>query len=490
MLFEDFDVSLNQDSRGVTAVIGFLLVFSFIIILLSVNQAQLVPQENSQIEFQHYQGVQDDMVEVRSSVSMAGQADVPQYPTVKLGTGYPTRLFALNPPAPAGRLQTSDEYEITLQNASNSATVKTQFLVYRPGYNELDQSPIWYENSVLYIDARDSGGGVVALEDQNLIRGNSQLRINAIQNNFSVTSTGQVTVELYPTRNTDISLEEWTGDVTVEIPTRLTGTEYWDDELGGNAVYNGVTPNGVEPGIHLLSLTVDANSLKFNTVGIDQAPDGQGSASRGVGPGSEGQTENRNDENTGDSLPADTIAFSDENGNGVYDNTVDTAYSEADFNADGDGREGDFEGEDIIIRDDIKVKSFKIEARSVEAKDVRLEGTNAPVMKIETGYGMDLQQSNLVVKNGAGKINLLASQESSGMTIDIKNTVFESDNIVEATSPGGYLSFNQANGGQGTQILTTDGTAQNMLLCEGSKDGDGVNQPEFGTISDSECNRL
>jgi hypothetical protein len=284
MPLENIGASFNQDSRGVSAVIGFLLVFGFIIILLSINQAQFVPQENSQIEFQHYQDIQDDMVEVRSSISTAGQANVSQYPTVELGTSYPTRLFALNPPAPAGTLQTSDKYDITLQNASNSATVETQFLLYRPGYNELNENPIWYENSVLYIDARDNSGGVAVLEDQNLIRGGSQVRINAIQNDFSVTSAGRVTIEIYPTDNSDVNLDDWTGDVTVNIPTRLTGPEYWDDELGGTGVYNGVTEDGVESGIHLLSITVDANSLKFNTVGINKAPTGQGSASRGVGP--------------------------------------------------------------------------------------------------------------------------------------------------------------------------------------------------------------
>ena len=290
MPLEDLGVSLNQDSRGVSEVIGFLLVFGFIIILLSINQAQFVPQENSEIEFQHYQDVQDDMVEVRSSISTAGQADVSQYPTVELGTSYPTRLFALNPPAPAGTFQTSDKYDITLQNASNSATIETQFLTYRPGYNELDENPIWYENSVLYIDARDNGGEVAVLEDQNLIRGDSQVRINAMQNDFSVTSTGQVTIEVYPTKNTTVNLEEWTGDVNIKIPTRLNGSEYWDDELGKyDEDYDGVTYHDVidhpDDGIHLVNLTVDANSLKFNTVGIDSAPEGQGSASRGIGVG-------------------------------------------------------------------------------------------------------------------------------------------------------------------------------------------------------------
>ena len=290
MPLEDFGVSFNHDSRGVSAVIGFLLVFSFIIILLSINQAQFVPQENSEIEFQHYQEVQDDMVEVRSAISTAGQANVSQYPTVELGTSYPTRLFALNPAAPAGTLETRGGYNITLTRSDGTTrNVSSQFIVYQPGYNELGENPIWYENSVLYIDARDNDGRIAVLEDQNLIRGGSQVRINAIQNDFSVTSSGRVTIEIYPTENTDISLDEWTGKVNVKLPTRLNESEYWGSQLDKyDEAHEGVTYHGVDrpdDDIHLVNLTVDANSLKFNTVGIDRAPDGQGSARRGIGVG-------------------------------------------------------------------------------------------------------------------------------------------------------------------------------------------------------------
>ena len=104
------DSLFKTDARGVSEVIGFLLVFGFIIILLSINQAQVVPQENAEIEFKHSEEVQNDLIEVRSSISTAGQADVSQFPTVKLGTNYPTRTFALNPSSATGTLQTSDQY--------------------------------------------------------------------------------------------------------------------------------------------------------------------------------------------------------------------------------------------------------------------------------------------------------------------------------------------------------------------------------------------
>lgn len=283
------DSSFKDDSRGVSAVIGFILMFAILIILLSINQAQFVPQENSEIEYQHFKEVRNDMVQVRSSISTAGQANVSQYPTVKLGTGYPVRLFAVNPPPSYGSLETSEPYDIQLNDLDGaSETVATRFLVYRDGYNELDIGPIWYEHSVLYIDERSNGGGIAIYEDQNIITGNNSARVTALQNDFNISSTGEVTVELYPTKTTTGTLSEMSGKITLKIPTRLNGSVYWNGALGelnsnGEWEYHGTEPHP-EESIWWLNLTVNADSLKFNTVGIDSEPTDQGSASQGVGP--------------------------------------------------------------------------------------------------------------------------------------------------------------------------------------------------------------
>jgi len=409
-------ISLFKDSRGVSEVIGFLLVFSLVIILISVNQAQFIPQENSEIEFQHYQDVQNDMIEVRSSISTAGQANVSQYPTVELGTSYPSRLFALNPPAPAGTLETSKKYDITLENTSNSATVETQFLVYRPRYNELDENPIWYENSVLYIDARDDNAGVAVLEDQNLHRGGSQVRINAIQNNFSATSTGEVTVEIYPTENTNVNIDEWTGDVNIQFPTRLNESEYWDNELGeheNNAVtYHGVVSHPDE-GIHLVNLTVEANSLKFNTVGIDSAPESQDSARRGIGVGENtdsdgGSGGDGNDGSTGDPLEYRSLIKGD---SGVVQ----------------------FEIENTIA-DPITVSSFSVDATRLD-NSPRIENSDSDEVRVSPDSGQegsannknkykaddtsyDFDQNAIIDSGSTADVNIRFLEKANGDSLD------------------------------------------------------------------------
>jgi hypothetical protein len=283
--------SFWDDSRGISALIGVMFLFAFAVILISMNQAYIVPQENSEIEFNHFQDSRSDLVDVRSSISTAGQADVSQYPTVRLGTNYPARIFAVNPPPPSGTLQTTQAYDIRIENQSGSdpETVSTRFLEYRNGYNELEVGSVWYEHSVLYLDERNDGGGIVIYEDQNIIAGNETARVTALQNDFSVSSTGRVTLNLYPTETARINSSNLAGDVTIKIPSRLDGSTYWDEAIdtteSDNLSYEGTESYPGESDIYWVVLTVEAEALNFNTVGIETAPESQTSAKQGVGAG-------------------------------------------------------------------------------------------------------------------------------------------------------------------------------------------------------------
>ncbi|MFB6186855.1 MAG: hypothetical protein ABEI86_08325 [Halobacteriaceae archaeon] len=285
-------LTLRDDSRGVSEVIGFVMIFAILVIAFSLYQAQLIPNQNEQVEFQHFQDVRDDMVEVHATILEAGQADVAQYPTVTLGTTYPPRLLGVNPPPPVGTLRTTQAYSIQIIDpGTGSMRVPTRFLVYTNGYNYLDIAPIWYENSVLYLDPGAAGGNIAIFEDQQIVRPHSPVRVTALQNEFQESGLGDITLNIYPAATTGVDLEELSGEVTVKIPTRLSGEAYWDDAIGsiesnGDWEYQGTQPY---KGIYRLVLTVNAEALKFNTVGINAAPERQQAASLNIGPSERGE---------------------------------------------------------------------------------------------------------------------------------------------------------------------------------------------------------
>jgi hypothetical protein len=216
------------------------------------------------------------MVELRSAILTAGAADRPQFPTVQLGINYQTRLLAVNGPPPAGLLQTSDAYPITISDGTTEVVVDTRFIEYQPGYNELDVGSTWYENSVLYLDELESSGGLVIVEDQNLVTDGDTLRITALQNDFQRSGTDRITVELYPTSVAgDISDLEENEELTVSLPTRLD-SDYWEDQFedSSSVAYDDFEDSGIEPDINMLNLTVNnVSNLELNTVGIREEPD-------------------------------------------------------------------------------------------------------------------------------------------------------------------------------------------------------------------------
>ncbi|WP_144050442.1 hypothetical protein [Halorubrum persicum] len=292
---------LVDDDRAVAPVIGVVILFGFLILTLSVYQVEVVPQQNAETEFQHSGEVRNDLVELRASILQAGSIDQPQYQTVQLGTTYSTRTFSINPPAPAGTLRTTQSYPITISNGSGTPdgtiTIPTRFIQYRPGYNELDRSPTWYDASVLYVDARGEGGGIAVIEDQALVDGRD-VQITAVQREFQRSGTGRVTLELRPAQN--VTGEIPTGDLTVTIPTRLNESD-WESKTDlptNSSVYVGVTDTDTDGvggfNIYNLTLNTTPDRLTVDTVGVQQDPDEptqNDAASIPDGSGSDGGTD-------------------------------------------------------------------------------------------------------------------------------------------------------------------------------------------------------
>lgn len=262
------------DERAVAPVIGFILLFAIGVIAFSGYQAVQVPQQNAETEFQHYQDVQNDLTVVRNAVSRAGQQNQSQFESVRLGTTYRERIFALNPPDPAGTLRTSEEHTITLDNGTTSTDITTRFLEYRNGYNELTAGPIYYENSVLYLEA--TNGNRVFFEDQNLVQENGNtVAITALQREFSRSATGRVTLELYPT---DGGKPLPTGEVNVTLPTQLPDS-YWRGQLAGEDPISEFSYNDRTGNVNQVLFNVMFENLEFNTVGINDEPEETGAVS-------------------------------------------------------------------------------------------------------------------------------------------------------------------------------------------------------------------
>lgn len=254
------------DDRAVSAVVGFILLFGFLMLTLTVYQAQIVPQQNAHAEFEHYEETRDEMVDLRNAIATAGQANMSQFPSVTLGTTYQSRLLTINPAPAAGTLQTSEHNVSISDDSANTVNVSTRLVEYRPGYNEITVGSTWYEHSVLYVDQETRNA--VTVEDQHLVTDGSELTLTVLQNDFQRSGTGRVTVELTPNQSA-VDLGELADgeELTVRIPTRLDD-EYWADEIDTD---DPVSYEDVDEGSEINHLVVNVSSkdhLDINRVEI------------------------------------------------------------------------------------------------------------------------------------------------------------------------------------------------------------------------------
>jgi hypothetical protein len=267
-------VSLQNDTRAVAPLVGFILLFGFLVIAFSGYQAQVVPQQNAETEFEHFEETRYELIELKNAIGTTGSSDRAQFPTVKLGTNYRTRTLALNGPPPSGLLQTSEPYPINISNEDGELVrqVQTRFIEYRPGYYELDIGSTWYEHSVLYLDDRDRRDGLYIIGEQDIVK-EGNVTITALQNSFQETGTGRVTLEVYPMNDFSTGDLPEGDNLTVTIPTRLDAEDYWNEALeDAGDTYQGVDNETHGNDTHALNLSVDSDDLRVNTVGIQTEP--------------------------------------------------------------------------------------------------------------------------------------------------------------------------------------------------------------------------
>ncbi|MFC7227993.1 hypothetical protein N0B31_11325 [Salinirubellus salinus] len=269
------------DSRAAANVIGALVLFAFLIIAVSLYQAQVVPQDNQQVEFSHNLEVQDDMSAVRNAILDAASTGEARSIGVDLGTRYQPRTFFRNPPPPSGRLSaTQFDRPVTIVNAQSvgdtetgdywngdSRSIETGVLEYEPNYNRYRAAPTTvYESTLVYNSFAEEKTRMLA--PQRLVRG-TDITLIGLTGEFSTSRNRPVTIspEAASPETRRVTLEAAGGPITITAPTTL-GEAAWEDALNDEDHVESVT---VADGV--LTVTLDESAtydLRMAKVGLEQ----------------------------------------------------------------------------------------------------------------------------------------------------------------------------------------------------------------------------
>ena len=274
-------MELAGDERAQSIQIGAVLLFAVLIVLFSTYQAFIIPNQNRQVEFNHNQQVQRDMVEVRNTLLDTYSGGDDGYAEVTLGTTFPPRLLALNPPSASGSLSTTDPRPIIVEDRSGTditaevcpgTSVETQFLEYTPSYSTYrGAGTLRYESSFLL---HAFGSETVQLTGQTLVRGD---RLQLIPLTRNVSSGGTQTVAVEPRAGVLDTSEREVGNVT--LPTQ-TSEARWEQLLAGQVDPGNVTVTNGADGPNV-TITLDEEfTIECGPVGLGESPT---SGSRGGG---------------------------------------------------------------------------------------------------------------------------------------------------------------------------------------------------------------
>lgn len=266
-----------EDERGVSEVLGAILLFGILVLAIGGYQSFVVPQQNAEIEHEHDMQVNDEFPEIQKAISNAVARGRPQTASITLGTDYPLRALTVNPPGVAGTLSTDasghitvveddgDEFNVVQHDDFCSVTnhEESRAIRYEANYNRHSGTGHFvYENGVTY---RKVGDDVVAKNEQELISGSTIRLYPLATDDFSRTSTGREQLRFEPAE-TDVSPSVRVQNIT--LPTQLS-EDQWAEILHGEVDGEDISVEGNE-----VTLELDGvYDVRCTPVGIGKKPE-------------------------------------------------------------------------------------------------------------------------------------------------------------------------------------------------------------------------
>lgn len=276
------------DRRGVSEVVGAVVIFGFLILALSAYQTIGVPAQNTDIEVSHSFDVQDDLAELQSAIVANAERQRTQAVTVDLAPQYPTRILTLNGPPPRGEVTTEtvgtgsitsngfDVNQACRLSAGSANTVPTQSISYFPRYNYFDNGNVPHRiEHTLFYQADPEGGVTFVRSNDSLVDPASRtVSLSPIQGQLQADGTRVATVRLIRGYERTVSAT----DATVTIPT-VVSADVWRDQLTAGSAE--VTVANVSPTAVEITFTGQWN-FQCAPVGVNGAPEQLPTAAAGT----------------------------------------------------------------------------------------------------------------------------------------------------------------------------------------------------------------
>jgi len=224
--------SLWKEERGVSVVIGAMLMLLIVAAMWGTIQAYHVPNWNKDVEYEHLNVVHDDMITFKSDVEDVAISGEPKSSDFHMGVRYPNRMFLANPGAGVAGSLTSENVSVSIAytiDAPGEPTITQNYSSNRVIYEvqgSINSPKLVYEHGVII---RDYGDESATTDEQSLIVGD-EIYLPVLTGNLTASSsmdTESITLKpmTYSYSRTKIK------SVTITLDTAYP--EVWEQLLAG-----------------------------------------------------------------------------------------------------------------------------------------------------------------------------------------------------------------------------------------------------------------
>ncbi len=193
----------REDEKGVSVVIGAVLLFAIMVTMYTTIQVAQVPAWNKEIEYNHQDVVYSDMMFLKSDIENAAMLETPKSSNIHMGVRYPNRMIFINPGVGvAGLLTVDNDVKIRINYTVNAGSLYTNYsssrIIYE-AHGTINSPKLVYEHGIII---RDWGTANITTDEQSLIV-NDEIYIPIVNGTSSRSSMETESLEIKPFSETN-----------------------------------------------------------------------------------------------------------------------------------------------------------------------------------------------------------------------------------------------------------------------------------------------
>ncbi len=206
---------LCSDEKGVSEVIGAILVFTILVAFLGMLQVYSVPAWNKETEFGHFNRLFDDFLDMKRIIQDTAVYDLPRTGVLHTSLDYPTRMFLINPPKPSAMVVTRhDKYLVITYNGNITERVNSCTLRVEEMYNYFPAPALVLEHGMII---GSSGAVSYKIDDPPITKNNMNLLIIGCDNSSSGI-TASLNLHVYPVLLNTLAVSNATLSFNTDYP--------------------------------------------------------------------------------------------------------------------------------------------------------------------------------------------------------------------------------------------------------------------------------